>query len=283
MRRIDGTELARKIRKEIEEEVQFLKEKNVVPGLAVILVGHDPASQLYVNSKEKACETVGINSKKYLFDENVSEQELLELIGQLNKDQNIDGILVQLPLPNHINENVIIDAIDTGKDVDGFSPTNVGQLVIGNTAFEPCTPKGCMALLREAGIKLAGKKAVVIGRSNIVGKPMALLLLSADATVTICHSHTKNLREEIADADIVVLAVGKEKFLTPDMVKDGVVIIDVGINRDEKGKVCGDADFSAFEEINKDCAITPVPGGVGPMTITMLLKNTLISAKRRYS
>lgn len=283
VQRIDGKALAQSLREDIRKECVILKEKGVVPGLAVVLVGNDPASEIYVRNKEKACEEVGIYSRKYVLSETTTEQELIDLIDKLNLDDDIDGILVQLPLPKHIDEARIIDAIHTEKDVDGFSPSNVGNLLIGKDAFEPCTPRGCMALIKSIGVDPEGKKAVVIGRSNIVGKPVAILLLAQNATVTICHSRTKDLKSELQDADIVVVAIGKEKFLTPDMVKDGATVIDVGINRSADGKVYGDADFSAFEMANKDCAITPVPGGVGPMTITMLLENTLLSAKRRHN
>ncbi len=283
MQRIDGKALAQALRENIRKECVNLKEKGVIPGLAVVLVGNDPASEIYVRNKEKGCEEVGIYSRKHVLPENTTEEDLLALIDELNTDDKIDGILVQLPLPKHIDEDRIIDAIRIDKDVDGFSPSNVGNLLIGKDAFEPCTPRGCMALIKSAGVDPEGKKAVVIGRSNIVGKPVAILLLSQNATVTICHSRTKDLKAELQGADIVIVAIGKEKFLTPDMVKDGATVIDVGINRGADGKVYGDADFTAFEKSGKDCAITPVPGGVGPMTITMLLENTLLSAKRRHN
>lgn len=283
MQRIDGKALAQTLRADIRKECIALKERNIVPGLAVVLVGHDPASEIYVRNKEKGCDEVGIYSRKHVLPENTSEEALLELIAELNEDDSIDGILVQLPLPKHIDEDRIIDAIHADKDVDGFSPANVGNLLIGKEAFEPCTPRGCMALIESAGIKPEGKKAVVIGRSNIVGKPVAILLLAQNATVTICHSRTRDLKKELEDADIVIVAIGKEKFLTPDMIKDGATVIDVGINRGADGKVYGDADYAAFEAVDKDCAITPVPGGVGPMTITMLLENTVLSAKRRHN
>ena len=279
---IDGKSLAASLREDIKQNVEKLKSHNIVPGLAVVLVGNNPASAIYVRNKVQACEETGIYSRKYTLDESTDEQSLLNLLAQLNQDDRIDGILVQLPLPNHINEAHIIDAISEDKDVDGFSPRNMGNLFIGKDAFEPCTPKGCLALLKTTGISLEGKKAVVIGRSNIVGKPMAMLLLQENATVTICHSKTKDIRETLKDADIIVVAVGKKAYLKPDMVQDGAVVIDVGINRDEHGKVVGDVDFKAFAEQDKDVFITPVPGGVGPMTITMLLANTLESAKRRH-
>lgn len=280
---IDGKALAEEKRKEIAQQVADIKTKGCTPGLAVVIVGNDPASAIYVRNKQKACEDVGIYSEKYDFDEAVHEEELLTLIDRLNKDDNIDGILVQLPLPKHISEEKIIDAIAPEKDVDGFSPTNVGSLLIGKDAFQPCTPKGCISLLDYAGCDISGKKAVVIGRSNIVGKPVAIMLLERHATVTICHSRTEDIREELKEADIVIVAIGQGGYLLPDMVNDGAYIIDVGINRNADNKVVGDVDFKAFEAANKDCYLTPVPGGVGPMTITMLLDNTLESAKKRHN
>lgn len=281
MKIIDGKSIAQHKREEIAANTAELIKQGVTPGLAVILVGNDPASEIYVRNKEKACEKAGFYSEKYVLEEDATEAALLELINQLNADDQIDGILVQLPLPTHIDEQKVIDAISPEKDVDGFSPTNVGALLIGKEAFQPCTPKGCIALLEEAGCDLDGKKAVVIGRSNIVGKPVAIMLLARNATITVCHSHTRDLRKELADADVVIVAIGRRHFLKPDMVKDGAYIIDVGINRDASGKVSGDVDFPAFEQDQKDCYLTPVPGGVGPMTITMLLDNTLESAGRR--
>lgn len=281
MKIIDGKKIALQKRKEIAAKTTELIEQGVIPGLAVVLVGEDPASEIYVRNKEKGCEEVGFYSEKYVLPATTPESELLHLIKTLNGNNKIDGILVQLPLPNHIDEQKVIDAIHPQKDVDGFSPSNVGALLIGKEAFQPCTPKGCVVLLEEAGCELEGKKAVVIGRSNIVGKPVAIMLLAKNATVTVCHSRTKDIQAELATADVVIVAIGKQHYLTPDMVKDGAYIIDVGINRDENGKVTGDVDFPAFEAADKDCFLTPVPGGVGPMTITMLLDNTLESAGRR--
>ena len=278
---IDGKALSAQLRSEIKEEVAEIKAKGVTPGLAVILVGEDPASQVYVRNKEKACIEVGMHSEVYRLPAETSEEELLERIDKLNKDENIHGILVQLPVPKHINEDKVIDAISVEKDVDGFSPANVGALLIGKDAFEPCTPRGCIELIKKTGIEIAGKKAVVVGRSNIVGKPVAVMLLRENATVTICHSRTKDLKKEVQDADIVVAAVGKAGFITADMIKPGAVVIDVGINRLENGKLAGDVDQNALREMDFDCYLTPVPGGVGPMTITMLMRNTLVSAKRK--
>lgn len=278
---IDGKAHAKALRIKIKEEVSALKEKGVQPGLAVVLVGNDPASEIYVANKEKGCAEAGIYSEKYLLPETATEEEVIALVEKLNADEKIDGILVQLPLPKHIDETKVIETISVHKDVDGFCTETLGQLFLGHPSFEPCTPKGCMYLLEESGCEIKGKKAVVIGRSHIVGKPIAMMLLAKHATVTICHSRTQDLPKELADADIVVVSVGKAKFIKPEWIKDGAYIIDVGINRNEAGKVCGDVDFEAFTAVNKDCHITPVPGGVGPMTITMLLQNTLESAKRR--
>lgn len=278
---IDGKALSAQIRVEIKEEVAKLKEQGVTPGLAVILVGEDPASQVYVRNKEKACIEAGMHSEVYRLPEETGEQEVLDLIDRLNKDENIHGVLVQLPVPKHINEDKIIDAISVEKDVDGFSPANVGAMMIGKDAFEPCTPRGCIELIKYAGVDIKGKKAVVVGRSNIVGKPVAIMLLKENATVTICHSKTQDLKKEVQQADIIVAAVGKAGFITADMIKPGAVVIDVGINRLENGKLAGDVDQAALREMDYDCYLTPVPGGVGPMTITMLMKNTLISAQRK--
>lgn len=275
---IDGKQLAQKRRGEVKAMVEQLKEKGIVPGLAVILVGEDPASQVYVRNKEKACQEVGFYSEVHRLPEETSQEELLALIARLNADERIHGLLVQLPVPAHIDEHAVIRAISPKKDVDGFLPENVGSLLIGEPAFEPCTPKGCIDLIKQTGIEIAGKKAVVVGRSNIVGKPVAIMLLRENATVTICHSKTKNLRDELLTADIVVAAVGKANFITGDMIKDGAVVIDVGMNRLENGKLTGDVDRASLE--GRDCWLTPVPGGVGPMTITMLMKNTLESAMR---
>ncbi len=271
---INGKEISASIRAEIKAETEKM---SVRPGLAVILVGQDPASQVYVRNKNKACEEVGFYSEMYTLPEETQMDDLLGLIDQLNHSPQIHGILVQLPLPKHLDEEKVILAISPEKDVDAFHPVNVGKIMIGNHSFLPCTPAGVMELLSRSGIDVTGKECVVIGRSNIVGKPQAMLLLHANGTVTVCHSRTKNLAEICARADILVSAIGKAKFVTPDMVKEGAVVIDVGINRDENGKLCGDVDFDAVAP--KTSFITPVPGGVGPMTITMLMKNTLTAAK----
>lgn len=275
---IDGKAAAKEIREEIKKEVNELKAQGVVPGLAVILVGDDPASHTYVRNKEKGCKEVGIHSEIYKYPAAISEAELLDKIRELNEEKRIHGILVQLPLPGHISESKVIDTISPEKDVDGFHPVNVGKLVIGKEGFLPCTPYGIMKLLEREQIDLQGKRAVVIGRSNIVGKPAGLLLLQRNATVTYCHSKTENLSYHTKQADIIIAAVGKAKFLKAEDVKEGAVIVDVGMNRDENGKLCGDVDFESVRE--KASFITPVPGGVGPMTITMLLYNTVQSAKR---
>ncbi len=277
--RMDGKMVSAKVRGSILEEVNGLKEKGVRPGLAVIIVGEDPASKVYVRNKERACEECGFYSEKYALPEETTQEELLGLIDELNHNPHIDGILCQLPVPKHIDEQAIIDAISPEKDVDAFHPINVGKIMVGNFDFLPCTPAGVMQLLEEYGIDPNGKNCVVIGRSNIVGKPMAMLLLHKNGTVTICHSRTKNLKEVCAQADILVAAVGKADFVTADMVKEGAVVIDVGMNRKD-GKLCGDV---AFDEVNEKASyLTPVPGGVGPMTITMLMKNTLKAAKLHH-
>ncbi len=276
---ISGKEVSAKVRAEVKAECEQLKEKGVTPGLAVIIVGNDPASRVYVNNKKKACAEVGFVSEEYALPEETSQEELLQLIDQLNHKPEIDGILCQLPLPKHLDEKAVINAIAPEKDVDAFHPSNVGKIMIGDYRFLPCTPAGVMELIHHAGIDVSGKNCVVIGRSNIVGKPMAMLLLHENGTVTICHSRTKNLKEVCANADILVAAVGKPKFVKADMVKDGAVVLDVGINRDENGKLCGDVDFKEVEP--KASYITPVPGGVGPMTIAMLMKNTLTAAIER--
>lgn len=275
---IDGKQLAQKCREEIKQAVEELKTQGITPGLAVILVGEDPASQVYVRNKEKACHEVGFYSEVHRLPEDTSQEDLLNLIERLNNDEKIHGLLVQLPVPKHIDEKAVIHAISPKKDVDGFLPENLGSLLIGEPAFEPCTPKGCIDLIKESGIDITGKKAVVVGRSNIVGKPVAMMLLRENATVTICHSKTRNLKEELLAADIVVAAIGRANFITGDMIKDGAVVIDVGINRLPDGKMAGDVDRASLE--GRDCWLTPVPGGVGPMTITMLMKNTLESATR---
>lgn len=275
---IDGKAVSEKIRQEIRtESAEFEAKTGIKPGLAVIIVGEDPASQIYVRNKAKACEQVGFYSEVYALKAETSESELLQLVHRLNCDDKIHGILVQSPLPSHLNEKLIVDNIDPSKDVDAFHPFNVGRIMIGDYSFLPCTPAGVMELLKAYGISPKGKDCVVIGRSNIVGKPMAMLLLHADGTVTVCHSKTQDLAEKLQKADIVVVAIGKAKFLTGDMIKEGAVVIDVGMDRDENGKLCGDADFDSCSK--KASYITPVPGGVGPMTITMLMKNTLTSAK----
>ena len=272
---INGKEISAAIREEIKAEVQGM---SVRPGLAVVLVGDDPASAVYVRNKSKACAEVGIYSEVYRLPEETGREQLLGLIEQLNQSPLIHGILVQLPLPKHLDPEEVIMAIDPAKDVDAFHPVNVGKIMIGNYDFLPCTPAGVMELLHRSGIEVSGKECVVIGRSNIVGKPQAMLLLHENATVTVCHSKTRNLPSVCRRADILVSAVGKPKFVTADMVKDGAVIIDVGMNRDENGRLCGDADFENVKD--KTSYITPVPGGVGPMTITMLLYNTFTAAKR---
>lgn len=276
---IDGKKISAEIRAEITEEVKAMKAEGINPGLAVIIVGENPASQVYVRNKGKACEEVGIYSEIIRMPEETTEATLLEKIDELNARKEISGILVQLPLPKHISEEKIIAAISPEKDVDAFSEVNVGKIMIGNHHFLPCTPAGVMELIKRSGIEIAGKQAVVIGRSNIVGKPQAMLLLHANATVTICHSRTKNLAEVCRTADILVVAIGKADFVTADMVKPGACVIDVGMNRKADGKLTGDVDYASVSEVAG--AITPVPGGVGPMTITMLLKNTLTAAREQ--
>lgn len=274
---IDGKAVSARVKGEVAKEIAELKEKGIEAGLAVVIVGNNQASRVYVNNKKKACAEVGIASYEYALPEETTEAELLELVNKLNADPKVNGILVQMPLPKQINENAVINAIVPEKDVDAFHPRNVGHIMIGDYQFLPCTPAGVMELIAETGIDPAGKNCVVIGRSNIVGKPMAMLLLHKNGTVTICHSKTKNLKEICANADILVAAVGRAGFVTGDMVKEGAVVIDVGMNRNEKGKLCGDC---AFEECAEKAAyITPVPGGVGPMTIAMLMRNTLTAAK----
>ncbi len=276
---IDGKAVSADVKARIKAETQELRTKGIIPGLAVIIVGEDPASKIYVANKEKACEQIGFFSEKYALPESVSQEELLDLIKKLNTDDRINGILCQLPLPQHLDEKAVINAIDPHKDVDAFHPQNVGKIMIGDYDFLPCTPAGVMELLSAYNIDITGKKCVVIGRSNIVGKPMAMLLLHKNGTVTVCHSKTVGLPEICRSADILVAAVGKPKFVTADMVKDGAVVIDVGMNRPKDGKLCGDVDF---ENVAPKCSyITPVPGGVGPMTIAMLMQNTLTSAKRK--
>ena len=266
-------------RLDIKNRVEELKDKGVTTGLAVIIVGNNSASRVYVNNKKKACEEVGIESFEYALPEETTQEELLELIDKLNNDSKVDGILCQLPLPSHIDEQAVINSIDPKKDVDAFHPENVGHIMIGDYTFLPCTPAGIMKMLKFYNIDVKGKKCVVIGRSNIVGKPMAMLLLKENGTVEICHSRTENLKEETLTADILVAAVGKAYFVTEDMVKEGAVVIDVGMNRNDEGKLCGDVDFDNVKE--KASFITPVPGGVGPMTITMLLENTVRAASQK--
>lgn len=277
---ISGKEVSLKVKGEVREKALELKEKGIEIGLAVVIVGDNPASRVYVNSKKKACEEVGFVSYEYALPEETTEQELLDLVNVLNNDDKVNGILVQLPLPKQINENAIINAISPDKDVDAFHPFNVGKIMIGEYAFLPCTPAGIMELIDSTGVDIAGKSCVVIGRSNIVGKPMSMLLLHRSGTVTVCHSKTKNLKEICQNADILVAAVGRPNFVTGDMVKEGAVVIDVGINRMEDGKLCGDVNFAEAEK--KASYITPVPGGVGPMTIAMLMKNTLTSAMIKH-
>lgn len=277
---IDGKVISASVKERVKKGVAELNEKGITVGLAVIIVGQDPASKVYVANKKKACEALGIISEEYALPENTTEQELLSLIEELNNKKSINGILCQLPLPKHLDEKLIINSILPEKDVDAFHPHNVGRIMIGDYDFVPCTPAGIMEMLAFENIDVEGKTCVVIGRSNIVGKPMGMLLLHKNGTVTICHSRTKNLKEICKTADILVAAVGKAGFVTPDMVKDGAVVIDVGMNR-ENGKLCGDVDYDAV--FDKCSAITPVPGGVGPMTIAMLMQNTLTAAIRQNS
>jgi len=279
---IDGNKIAQEVRNQVREDALNFKEKTgIVPGLAVILVGEDPASQVYVGRKAKACAEVGFLSREYKLSADTSEAKLLNIISELNADKLIHGILVQLPLPQHISTDKIIAAIDPQKDVDGLHPYNVGGLVSGNPFFVPCTPRGIIELISRTGIELAGKEAVVVGRSNLVGKPMALLLLAQHATVTICHSRTKNLPAVTRRADVLIAAVGKAEMIKANMIKEGAVVIDVGVNRLESGKLVGDVAFN--EVASKASYITPVPGGVGPMTIAMLMKNTLDAASKKVS
>ena len=281
MNLIDGKELAANMQAELKVKVDKLKEAGSVPGLAVILVGEDPASQIYVRNKARQATAIGLNSSVVRLPETVSEKELLELIEQYNQSEQWHGILVQLPLPKHISEEKVLLAIDPEKDVDGFHPMNMGRLWAGNPLMIPSTPAGIMEMFREYNVELSGKRAVVIGRSNIVGKPMAQLLMMADATVTIAHSRTKNLRELTKEADILVVAIGRDRMIKADDVKDGAVVIDVGMNRDEDGKLHGDVDFDEVKEVAS--LITPVPGGVGPMTITMLMEQTVRAATRKMN
>ncbi len=277
---IDGKAVSADVKEEVAAEAAQLKEEHGLKvGLAVVIVGNDPASKVYVNNKKKACEAVGFKSFEYALDENTTQEQLLDLVNVLNRDETVNGILVQLPLPKHIDEKAIINAISPDKDVDAFHPVNVGKIMIGEYSFLPCTPAGVMRLIESTGVDITGKQCVVIGRSNIVGKPQAMLLLQKNGTVTVCHSKTKNLKEICLSADILVVAIGRAKFITGDMIKEGAVVIDVGMDRNENGKLCGDVDFESAEK--KAGYITPVPGGVGPMTIAMLMKNTLTAAKQQ--
>jgi len=274
---LKGKEVSARIKSQLKEEADKLKERGINPGLAVIIVGDDPASRVYVNNKKKACEEIGIKSFEYALPAETSEDELLKLIDKLNVSDEVSGILVQLPVPKHIDEQKIINSINPQKDVDAFHPVNVGKIMTGNYDFVPCTPAGVMELIKESGIEIAGKDCVIVGRSNIVGKPQAMLLLHQNGTVTICHSKTKDLAEKTKSADILVVAVGIPEFITGDMIKEGAVVIDVGINRIADKKLVGDVHFESAEKVAG--AITPVPGGVGPMTIAMLMKNTLKAAE----
>ena len=276
---IDGKQVGARCREELKQQVTALRARGIIPGLAVILVGEDPASQVYVRNKHRACEELGIHSEQYTLSADTDRQTLLDLITELNGREEIDGILVQLPLPGHLDEKEILSAIDPAKDVDSFHPQNVGRLVIGDYFFAPCTPSGILTLIDSAGVDLTGKECVVIGRSNIVGKPMALMLLHRNATVTVCHSKTRDLPSVTRRADVLISAVGKAGFVTADMVKPGAVVIDVGMNRNQAGKLCGDVDFESVSRVAG--YLTPVPGGVGPMTITMLLRSTVLSAQNR--
>ena len=276
---INGKEISAAVKERIKNEVEALKEKGINVGLAVILVGENPASKVYVANKKKACEELGIKSFEFKLPEQTTEEELISLVKKLNEDSEVNGILCQLPLPSHLDESTVINTIIPEKDVDAFHPVNVGKIMIGDFDFLPCTPAGIMEMLAYMNIDICGKECVVIGRSNIVGKPMAMLLLHKNATVTVCHSKTKNLKAVTSRADVLVSAVGRAGFVTADMVKEGAVVIDVGMNRNAENKLCGDVDFEAVKE--KCSAITPVPGGVGPMTIAMLMQNTLTAAKKQ--
>ncbi len=279
---INGKEISASVKERIKLETEKLfNETGVKPGLAVIIVGDDPASRIYVNNKKKACLDIGFNSWEYALPAETTESELLELISKLNSDDSVHGILCQLPLPKHLDEKTVINAIAPKKDVDAFHPVNVGKIMIGDYDFLPCTPAGVMELIHSTGVSVSGKKSVVVGRSNIVGKPMAMLLLHESGTVTICHSRTKDLAAECREADILVVATGVAKMIKGDMVKEGAVVIDVGMDRDENGKLCGDVDFDSVAP--KASYITPVPGGVGPMTIAMLMSNTLTACKLALS
>lgn len=273
---LDGKAVSQRIKEGLKTEVENLKGEGINPGLAVIIVGDDPASKVYVNNKKKACAEIGVYSEEYALPAETTQEELLKLIEKLNNQENISGILVQLPVPKHIDEETIINAINPKKDVDAFHPVNVGKIMVGNYDFVPCTPAGVMELIKESGIDVCGKECVIVGRSNIVGKPQAMLLLHANGTVTVCHSKTKNLKEVTKRADILVAAVGIPEMITGDMIKEGAVVIDVGINRIAPKKLVGDVHFESAEKVAG--AITPVPGGVGPMTIAMLMRNTVKAA-----
>ena len=273
---LDGKAVSQRIKDELKQEVELLKKDGIKPALAVIIVGDDPASKIYVKNKKLACEYCGIESLEYALPAETTQDELLDLIKKLNNDNNVSGILCQLPLPEGLDEELVINSILPNKDVDAFHPSNVGKIMIGNFDFLPCTPAGVMELIKESGIEVSGKKCVVVGRSNIVGKPMSMLLLHKNGTVTICHSRTKDLKKECKDADILVAAVGVPELITGDMVKEGAVVIDVGMNRLPDKRLVGDVNFA--EASQKAAAITPVPGGVGPMTIAMLMKNTVKAA-----
>lgn len=274
---IDGNVISAKVKDDVKKEVEKLKKKGIAPCLAVIIVGSDPASRVYVNNKKKACEYTGMKSLEFALPEETSQEELLNLIDKLNEDKQVNGILCQLPLPKSIDEETVLNKISPEKDVDAFHPLNVGHIMIGDAKLLPCTPAGVVEMLEYSGIDPTGKSCAVIGRSNIVGKPMAMLMIQRNATVTICHSKTKNLSEITRNSDIIISSAGKKNLITADMVKDGAVVIDVSINRDENGKLCGDVDYENVKE--KASYITPVPGGVGPMTISVLMKNTLMATK----
>lgn len=274
---LNGKELAKRMKDSMKLEVSALSDKGAAPGLAVVIVGEDPASKIYVKNKRRDCEEVGIRSFEYALPEETTEEQLLGLIDALNEDKSVNGILVQLPIPKHLNEDKVIRRIRSDKDVDAFHPYNVGELMIGRPVFAPCTPAGVMELIKDAGLDVTGKHCVVVGRSNIVGKPMSMLMLHANATVTVCHSRTKDLKAVCREADILVAAIGKAGFITKDFVKEGAIVIDVGINRTSDGGMTGDVDFEGVSRIAS--AITPVPGGVGPMTRAMLLKNTITACK----
>lgn len=275
---IEGKEVSEALREQLKKEIEQLEQEGITPGLAVIVVGNDNASRVYVNSKKRACAELGLYSEEYALPAETPQKELLELIGKLNRKPDIDGILLQLPLPEHMDEKAVVEAINPEKDVDTIHPLNMGKLILGDYKLAPCTPAAVMELLKAYRIDVGGKECVVIGRSNIVGKPMAAMLMQQNGTVTVCHTRTKDLKEVCRRADILVSAIGKTKYITADYIKPGAVVIDVGINRDEAGRLCGDVDFDAVSEVAG--VITPVPGGVGPVTITMLMKNTVIAAKR---